>query len=114
MLCERFHVELLVLFGSAVSGEAPRDVDLAAGFVHGADKNVVAFVNALTELVPGDHIDLLDLNTAGPVARVEALTKGRVLYEARPSIHAEREIAALGEYLDTAYLREMLLQEPAR
>lgn len=113
-LCGRHGVELVVLFGSAVNGEHPNDVDVAVGFEYGVAKDVIGFAHELAKVVPGDHVDILDLNAAGPVARVEALTRGRVLYEARPSVFAQREIAALGEYLDTAYLREALLRELAR
>lgn len=113
-LCETFGVDLVVLFGSARHGADPRDVDLAVGFRHGIERDLLGVVDALSGLAPGDHLDVMDLDRAGPVARVEALVAGRLLYEAAPGIFTQREMRALGEYLDTAYLRQALIRELAR
>lgn len=111
--CEPLGIELVVLFGSAVTGEAPRDVDVAVGFRPQADHDLIATLDAIATIAPGDHVDLLDLDRAGPVARVEALTKGEVLLETTPGAFARREMFALGEFLETAHLREALLRELA-
>lgn len=113
-VCEAFDLDLVVLFGSAITGADPRDVDVAVGFRHGIERDLLGAVGALAELVPGDHLDIMDLDRAGPVARVEALVGGRVLYERVPGTFTQREMRALGEYLDTAYLRRALLCELAR
>ena len=77
-------------------------------------RDLLGAVEDLAALVPGDHLDVMDLDRAGPVARVEALTKGEVLLETRRGAFTEREMSALGEYLETAYLRDALLRELAR
>ncbi len=92
----------------------PGDIDIAVGFVPGAQRDLLGVIEALGELVPGEHLDVMDLDRAGPVARVEALVGGRVLFESGPCVFTRRELQALGEYLDTAYLREALLRELAR
>ncbi|GMA41240.1 hypothetical protein [Mobilicoccus caccae] len=112
--CEEYGVELVTLFGSAHHGTDPHDVDMAVGFRHGIERDLLGVVGALAEFVPGDHLDVMDLDRAGPVARVEALVAARVLYEADAEVFNRREMQALGEYLDTAYLRESLIRELAR
>lgn len=58
---------------------APADVDVAVGFDPRAVGDIRGVIEALASLslVPGDHLDVMDLDRAGPVARVEALIKGR-------------------------------------
>ncbi|WP_226346923.1 hypothetical protein [Agilicoccus flavus] len=113
-VCRAHAVELLVLFGSALHSPDPRDVDVAVGFGHGTARDLLGTIDALADLVPGDHLDVMDLDRAGPVARVEALVGCRILYEGRAGAFTEREMSALGEYLDTAYLRTALLRDLAR
>ena len=116
-VCARQGIELVVLFGSAVHSQRPgaaRDVDVAVAFRRSGRRDLLGAVEDLAALVPGDHLDVMDLDRAGPVARVEALTKGEVLLETRRGAFTEREMSALGEYLETAYLRDALLRELAR
>lgn len=49
------------------------------------------------------------VDTAGPVARQRALTRGRLFYEAAPGLFAEAQTVAATEYLDTAFLRRLTL-----
>lgn len=106
-LCRRFDVEILVLFGSAVEAHAdPGDVDVAIGFTAHAPRDLLGVVDALGDLVPGDHLDVMDLDRAGPVAQRAAMA-GRVLYAAHPSVTTEREIRAFMAYEDTRWLRRL-------
>ncbi len=109
-LCRDFDVEILTLFGSAATGPMdiePRDIDLAVGFAPGAQRDFLGVVNALGELVPGDHVDVMDLDRAGPVAQRAAMLGSRVLYETHLSVTTEREIRAYMAYEDTRRLRAL-------
>lgn len=106
-LCERLGLEIVTLFGSALTSSDPRDVDVAVGFARGADRDLLGVVNALEELVPGDHLDVMDLDRAGPVAQKAAMVGARVLYEAHRSVSTEREIRAFMAYEDTRWLRAL-------
>lgn len=112
--CATLGIELLVLFGSGVDAETPADVDLAVGYEPEAEHDLLALLDAVAGLAPGDHVDVLDLDRAGPVARVQALTRGRVLVERTPGVFTRREMFALGEYAETSHMREALLRELAR
>lgn len=106
-LCERLGVEIVTLFGSALTSAEPRDIDVAVGLARGADRDLLAVINALEELIPGDHLDIMDLDRAGPVAQKAAMFGARVLYEAHPSVSTDREIRAFMAYEDTRWLRDL-------
>lgn len=106
-LCERFGVEIMTLFGSALTSSDPGDLDVAVGFSRGAERDLLGVVNALGELVPGDHLDVMDLDRAGPVAQKAAMVGARVLHEAHRSVSTEREIRAFMAYEDTRWLRAL-------
>lgn len=108
-LCHEQGLELLVLFGSAVSDEEPGDVDLAVAWCAAHQRDLLGVVVALMELV-GDSVDVMDLDRAGPVARQRALTRGEVLVELTPHAFAERQIHAMREFLDTQRFRDQQLR----
>lgn len=104
-LCSRLGVRLLGLFGSAASGGVDAaDVDVAVSFA--GPSRQLELIDALTELLAFDDIDLLVLDTADPVARARGLT-GRGLFEAEPGLWATSQMAALAEERDTAWMREL-------
>ncbi len=110
-LCEQLGVEIVTLFGSAVSRPNPGDLDLAVGFrrgdPHAPPRDFLGVVNALGELVPGDHLDIMDLDRADPVAQMAALYGSRILYQASTTATAERQMAAFTMYHDTQWLRDL-------
>lgn len=111
VLCRRYDISLLVLFGSAAAGNpSPRDIDVAARFDPYDPGAVLAFLDELADAAGTDRVDLLVLNTAGPVAREEALVFGTPLFLASPDLLAEAQIAATMERLDTDVLRRQELE----
>lgn len=109
-LCRKHRVDLLVLFGSAVHSPDPGDIDLAVAFVPGEPHDFLQFLDALAVLVPGDHLDLMDLAAAGPVAMRRALVDCQVLYATTPAAFFERQIYAVNHYIETQPMRDALLE----
>jgi predicted nucleotidyltransferase len=112
-LCERFAIQLLTLFGSAVDPTvtSPGDLDIA---VQGAsdDVDVLGLTDALVALTHCDSVDVTVLNRARPVVRAKALC-GIGLYEHTSGALARAQMAALGEWRDTAWLRRLDLERLA-
>lgn len=107
-LCERQAVRLLTVFGSAVRPDgAPRDLDVAVGAEPGRAFDLLALVGELTDLTGSDALDVLVLDRAGPVARERALVGCVALYESGPGVYANAQIAAVGERMDTEWLRAL-------
>ena len=96
----RHDVALLVAFGSAVSGpvrDHARDLDIAVLTEDG--HSTLELLAELSDLTRFDAIDLLDLGRAGPVATVEALLHGDVLFEREPGM-ADRLLARAADRED--------------
>ena len=113
-LCDPLGIDLVVLFGSAVTDPSTAgDVDLAYGRRHGAAVDHLDVVNAMGERY-GDHLDVLDLDAAGSVARFAALHGVDVLLESTPARYANAQIRAHRDFCDTQRLRDAALEALAR
>ncbi|WP_022923789.1 nucleotidyltransferase family protein [Serinicoccus marinus] len=106
---QRHGLALVVLFGSAAepTDNSPGDVDLA--WDTGTTRNdLVGLTSDLLGLL-GDAVHVMDLDRAGPVARQRALTRGEVLLQREAGAYATRQMRAMRDYADTAYLRRRQL-----
>jgi predicted nucleotidyltransferase len=113
-ICREYGVRLLVAFGSVVRDDpAANDLDLAASFVS-PDRDVLGLLDELATVAGTSKLDLMDLSSAGPVARERALVGGLPLYEQEPGTFARMQIAAMLERMDTDWLRRLDLELMAR
>jgi predicted nucleotidyltransferase len=116
--CEAHAIDLLVVFGSALDEDPirpPQDLDLAV--LASAQDRAWAWaglVAELAELLASDAIDVMDLGRANPLARAEALTICLPVYESRPGLFAEQQMAAITERIETRWLRSLDLDALAR
>lgn len=108
-LCRDHDVALLTVFGSVLRDDDPGDLDVAVRFCT-RQPDVLALLDELARRTGGDHVDLMVLNDAGPVARERALVGCRVLHQSQPGEFANAQIAAIMERLDTAWLRALDLK----
>jgi predicted nucleotidyltransferase len=110
-LCRRHRVRVLTAFGSAVRPDTdPRDLDVAVGFEPQHPGDVLALLDDLIVLTGSDELDLLVLNRAGPVVRERALVQCLPLHESQPTAYATAQVAAMGERMDTEWLRALDLE----
>ena len=102
-LCVRRGARPLAVFGSAARGTAlpGSDLDLAVEWLDEGD--LLELVDALTAITRFDRVDVAVLNGAGPTLRARA----RGLYENERGAYAIAQMAALGEWRDTAKLRRL-------
>jgi predicted nucleotidyltransferase len=111
VLCQRHHVTVLTVFGSAGRGEPePRDLDVGVLTEHAADFDLFGFVTDVIELVGLEQVDVAHLNAAGPLLRERALVGSMILYESEPGIWARASTAAVMERMDTDWLRRLSLE----
>ncbi|MDQ3782887.1 MAG: nucleotidyltransferase domain-containing protein [Actinomycetota bacterium] len=102
-------VELLTAFGSATrTGGVAADLDLAVALAPQAD--LYGLVADLIGLLGFDNIDVVDLATADVVLAAEALGVCLPIFEAERGLYARRQMAALTEKMETAYLRRLDLR----
>lgn len=110
-LCRAHDVDLMVLFGSAVAAPSEaRDLDLGVAGSVGRRLDPIALLQALYEQTGFEGFDLLNLRTAGAVARERALVGGEVLHQEQRGLFATMQIAAIMERLDTEHLRRVQLE----
>lgn len=109
-VCERHAVTLLTAFGSAAQDdEDARDLDIAVAFKPDGNADPLALIDDLAAAYGPAEIDLMDLSRAGPVARKHALVDCVLLYERERGTFARTQLAAILEYMDTAWLRRIEL-----
>lgn len=112
-LCAEHHIDLFVVFGSALDVDAvPDDLDVAVRFEPSTDGggDVLKLVNDLYELTGSELFDVMVLNRAGPVAREQALVEGQPLFQLMVGSFANAQIAAIMGRLDTDHLRRLDLE----
>ncbi|MCA1702735.1 MAG: nucleotidyltransferase domain-containing protein [Actinobacteria bacterium] len=110
-LCQRYHVTLLTVFGSAGRGEPdPQDLDIGVLTEHAVDFNLFGFVTDVIELVGCEQVDVAHLDAAGPLLRERALVGSIILYESEPGAWARASTAAVMERMDTDWLRRLSLE----
>ncbi len=111
VLCQRWRVTVLTVFGSVGRGEPdPRDLDIAVLTEHGADFDLFGFVTEVIGLVGLEQVDVAHLNAAGPLLRERALVGSIILYEREPGTWARASTAAVMQRLDTEWLRRLSLE----
>ena len=113
-VCEQLGVAMLVVFGSATTPEAgrvPRDLDVAVRLRGATSADIVDVTNALIDLTGTTDVDVMDLATAGVVARARALgPASEPLYENAPGAVALAQMAALTHAMETAPMRRRDLE----
>lgn len=110
-LCERFGLDLVVVFGSAAKGAAaPRDLDIAVSTRRGRKLPLLDLYEGFIDLTGPCDIDVMVLDRADPVARYEALLGTIPLYEHTPGRYFEVRMAALKQYAETAPMRARSLE----
>lgn len=95
-------VRLAYIFGSLASDSSGQDVDLALLTV---DIPAYQLREAITQWLDTDRVDIIDLDRASPVLRMEIIETGVPLYEADDDIRLDFELRTMREYRDTAHLR---------
>jgi hypothetical protein len=114
LVCRTRGLRLLVAFGSVLLPDSdPHDVDLAfarerRGTALGP-LDLLGLIGDLTDVAVIDELDLLDLDRADPVAKAAALLPGLPLFESVEGEFARTQMAAFGEFADTAWIRRIEL-----
>lgn len=101
-LLKRKGVLLAYLFGSLSRGKAGNDVDLA---ILTRGRPAFQLREAITGCLRTERVDLVDLQNASPVLRLEVIRTGRPLYVADGTIQDHFKLQTLNLYRDTAPLR---------
>lgn len=102
----RDEIMLAFVYGSAAAGRdtSDSDLDIAILFKNGPSPDQEAAIRDELEEVSGKEIDLLSLNNASPIIRMQVVKGGQVLL-ARGSAREEFFTRTVNEYDDLKYIR---------
>jgi len=107
----RYPVVAAYLFGSQATGETTplSDVDVAVlldARTPNPGEVQVMLMSDLMGVLRRNDVDVVILNSASPLLKQRAVTRGRLLYCSDEAARSEFEVATRREYLDTEPLRE--------
>jgi len=106
-IAQRYGLDMVVIFGSQVSGQARAgaDIDVAVRMQRRAWRDwerELELVGELTEAITGDgDLDVVFLNGASPLLLFEVASSGVVLYQAQPTTFAQFQSYAARRYDDS-------------
>lgn len=107
-------IELIILFGSQANNKASEESDYDIAVLTASEKNIADLDNYTDILffitdalkIPGQKIDLTNINEANPLLRYNIFQKGKLLYG--ESIRFSEEKAfAFREYIDARPLLDL-------
>ena len=109
-VARRFGWRLVVVFGSAVSGGRPRDLDLAVQPQGEPDLFTIGrWTRVLEDTLELEPIDLVVLgDSVSPVLRFEVFRNGVCVFEAEPGVFDREQDRAFFLYADSAHFRRQL------
>lgn len=119
-IATRFHLRLLVLFGSQARGDAMASSDVDIAFLSEKRLSVLSEAKlalALSRLYAGKRVDLVDIHHASPLLQRQVFLYGQCLYEKELYLFGERQMYADMLYMEAKplfdirheYLRRELL-----
>lgn len=98
--------ELVLLFGSAVSGTTHKRSDIDLAFLFDRPADILALTNTVIQLLRTSNVDVVDLRRAPPLLRYVVAKNGRVLYERKEGLFNAFYSLAFRMYVDSRKLRE--------
>ena len=105
-LCGQYHLRLIIVFGSTVTGSRGPESDVDLALLADAPLDLVAVTTDVIRLLHTDHVDVVDLRRASPLLAMEVARHGRLVYERQPGVHIEFISLAVRRYIDTKKLRD--------
>ena len=108
-LFKRNKVSLALLFGSAVEGDTPRDVDIAVSFKDYSFNRYIEVYEGLRHAFDRSDVDLIPLDRANAALKLEALFGGILLYAADDINLPDYTTQALTEYDDYLYFKKQYI-----
>ena len=117
-LAERLGIEFIVLHGSAATGKMGpmSDVDVAVKTAQPLTLESIGELDLSLSPILQEHLltvagwqkrelDILDFDNADPVFKAELCKKGKLLYEAAPSLFHNFKVQTVLDLLDTEHFR---------
>ena len=99
-------LQLVLLFGSVVSGGPHRHSDIDIAFLFDTTVDILSLTNRVIRLLHVDNIDVIDLSHASPLLKFSIVNKSKCLYEREDGIFNTFYLLVFRLYIDTKKLRD--------
>ena len=99
-------LQLVLLFGSLVSGKVHKQSDIDLAFLFNMPDDILALTNRVIRLLHTDIINVVDLRRASPLLRFRIAKTCEILYERERGLFNEFYSLAFRMYVDTRKLRD--------
>ena len=99
-------LQLIVLFGSGVSGRTHRQSDIDLAFLFDRPMDILELTNKIIRLLHTDNIDVVDLKRASPLLKYSVVKNGMRIYEREQGLFHEFYSLAFRMYIDAKKLRD--------
>jgi len=99
-------LQLVLVFGSLVSGKTHKHSDIDLAFLFDEDIDILALTNQAIRLLKEDKMDVVDLRKANPLLKFSAVKTGRLIYEKSPGLYFQFYSLAFRMYADSKKLRD--------
>ncbi len=99
-------LQLVLLFGSFVSGRVHKQSDIDLAFLFDRPIDILELTNRVIRLLHTDNVDVVNLKSASPLLKFSTAKNGMVLYERAPGLFNEFFSLAFRMYVDTKKLRD--------
>lgn len=107
-IIEKYNIELFIVFGSYAENKNNPGSDLDLAFkssINLGQEKEIDFLNELSKFYQRGDLDLVNIEKAEPVLKVEIANKGRLLYGSAEEFE-KFSIYAAAIYADTKFLRD--------
>lgn len=105
-LFEEEGLQLVFLFGSAVSGKVHNRSDIDIAFLFNKQVDILALTNKVINHLHADNIDVVDLRRTSPLMKFSVVKNGLLIYEAEQGAFNEFYSLAFRMYVDSKKLRD--------
>jgi predicted nucleotidyltransferase len=99
-------LQLVLLFGSRVSGKTHSKSDIDIGVLFDDPVNLAELTTRIIGLLHTDQVDVVDFRRASPLLNFAAARHGLLLYERSPSLFTQFYSLSFRRYVDTQKLRD--------
>lgn len=109
-LARKYNLDLLVLFGSRVSGKIHKDSDYDIGYISNRSKSLEEKIKMefeVSEDLRIGKIDLVDLKKASPLLMKNVANNSILLYQKESTLYARFKIYALKLFVEAKRLFDL-------
>lgn len=108
-MAHEYALELVLLFGSRVSGKIRKDSDFDVAYLSGKNLDLTQEAQMITEFAEvfkSENIDLVNLKKAKPLIFYAIFNECQVIYESRPLIFSALRAYSFKKYIENKFLYE--------